>query len=80
MDLEKCLTDLYRYGFPRVHSSKDGWYVCVEMHVNATGAKFNVASEFGHQSPSSAASECLTRVDAILKGFRDGTNRLEVGK
>lgn len=78
MDLEQILAELYRYGLPRVHSSKNGWHVWIEMHVNATGAKFDVASEFGHKSPSEAANECLGRVEAILKGFRDGTNRLEV--
>ena len=80
MNLEQILAELYRYGFPRIHSNKNGWDAWVEMHVNATGAKFDVASEFGHATPSAAASECLSRVEAILKGFRDGTHRLEVMK
>lgn len=79
MDLEQTLAELHRYGFPMVFSRKEGWNVSIDMHVNATGAKFNVGSEYGHATPSAAASECLSRVEAILKGFREGANRLEVG-
>jgi len=69
MELEEILIELHRFGFPNVFCNKDGWRVSVDVHVNATGAKFDVGSDFKHHSPSSAASECLQRVQIIMRGF-----------
>jgi hypothetical protein len=40
------------------------------MHVNATGADFKIHSEFGHPTPTSAAAECLGRMNDVLKGIQ----------
>lgn len=78
--LEKTLIDLSRYGNPRVSRLDSGWHASIDMHVNATGAKFEVRSEFGHKTPIDAANECADRVKAIMSGFKNEIGRLEVVK
>lgn len=66
MVLEEILITLYRFGEPAVFSNKDGWSVNVDMHVNATGAKFSVRSEYKCATPTIAAEQCLSRVREML--------------
>ncbi|MDR3444725.1 hypothetical protein [Dyella sp.] len=78
MTLEQMLQAMERYGEPRVSRTGNGWVSSCDMHVNATGAKFEIRSEFGHATPGAAAAECLTRMRDILGGFGADVARLEV--
>lgn len=77
MSLESMLAAMQAYGAPRVGFYGGGWHAHLDMHVNATGAKFEVRSEFGHATPTSAASECLGRMRNILRGFGADVAKLE---
>ncbi len=70
MSLEQILAALARHGRTRIgqYGMSDGnWHCCVNMHVEAIGASFEVKSTFDHPSPMSAARQCAERVAAVLK-------------
>lgn len=67
--LEEILVELLNYGHPRVSHLKGGWYCHVEMNTNTVGSKFDVASEFNHPTPLSAANECRERIHTTLKAL-----------
>lgn len=72
LPLEEILRELERHGEPRLSLSKSsmgvpGWHCYTNMDVAASGARFEIKSEFGHPDPSSAARECLQRVQDCLK-------------
>jgi hypothetical protein len=60
--LDEALVDLCRYGKPKLSMMDGGWYCWIQMHVAAQGATFEIKSEFGHASPSSAVHECRERI------------------
>ncbi|WP_458068691.1 hypothetical protein [Rhodanobacter sp. BL-MT-08] len=68
-DLETVMLFLRKFGNPRLMSQTKGWMCAIDMHVNATGATFEIRSEFGHDTPKIAANECLDRVQAVLDGL-----------
>lgn len=71
MELEETLDDLARFGKPTLIRADRGWWCYIAMHVNATGAKFDVQSESDHMNPLNAALECRSRMLTILGGFGD---------
>lgn len=64
--LEEMLYALTKYGKPRLSHDGKGWYCAVEMYVTAAGVDFKVASDFGCNSPMSAATQCASRLDKAL--------------
>jgi hypothetical protein len=70
VSLEEMLFEMDAYGKPYVHRASGGWRVSVDMHVNATGAKFEIGSDFDHATPSEAATVCLQRMRDVLGGLR----------
>ena len=66
-DLEGVLSWLQNFGKPRLFCMRDGWHSAIEMHVSSVGAKFEVASEFGHPTPLAAAQQCAERVTQTLR-------------
>lgn len=68
-DLQELLLYMIRYGKPRMHYLEGGWYVKVEMNTNTKGTQFDVASEFGHSTPLSAAKECHERIINSMKAL-----------
>jgi hypothetical protein len=70
MPLEEHLLFLIRYGRPRVAYLDKGWFCTVQMNTNTTGTQFDVSSEFGHKTPSSAVKQCNERIDAALNQLK----------
>jgi len=68
-NLDDVLLDMSRYGQPKLSMHDNGWYCWIKMHVTSQGATFEVASEFGHQSPRAAVDECRARIVATIKQF-----------
>jgi hypothetical protein len=66
-DLQAMLTYMIRYGRPRLSYLDNGWYCKVEMNTNTAGTQFDVASDFGCQTPVLAAKECHQRIINALK-------------
>lgn len=65
--LDHVLQDLARFGAPRISMPNGtGWYCSVDVNVNATGAKFEVASDFRKENPMAAALECQQRLRSAL--------------
>ena len=71
-DLQELMVEMIKYGHPRVSHMQGGWYCCVQMNTNTTGAKFDISSEFSHPTPMSAAKECYTRIQTALKQLTNG--------
>lgn len=68
--LEDVLMDLAKWGNPRVSMpSGKGWYSSIEVNITPTGAKFEVASEFGMATPLAAALQCRERLMASVKAI-----------
>ena len=67
MELEELITHMVRFGKPRVSFISNGWYCKVEMNTNTSGTQFDVASEFDHPTPLSAARECHERIINAMK-------------
>lgn len=67
MPLEELMVYMIRYGKPRISYLDGGWYCKVEMNTNTSGTQFDVASEFSHKDPSTAARQCHERIIAALK-------------
>lgn len=70
--LEDLLIDLQRFGQPYLSMHNSGWHCSIKMHVAAVGATFDVRSEFGHATPSSAVRDCAERVAAALATMQRG--------
>lgn len=68
-DLQEMLLFLIRYGRPRLSYHDGGWYCKVEMNTNTKGTQFDIASEFNHPTPISAAKQCQERIDNALKAL-----------
>lgn len=66
-DLQELIMYMVRYGKPRISYITDGWYCKVEMNTNTKGTQFDIASEFSHPTPLSAAKECHERIVNALK-------------
>ena len=65
--LEDVLTELQRYGQPRLGIySERGWHAYIEVTVTAVGARFDIRSEYSHDTPLEAALECRKRLRAAL--------------
>jgi hypothetical protein len=77
MGLERTLLALASYGKPFVMLGSSGWHCSVDMHVNATGAKFEVKSSHDKASPTEAANECFARMRDILQGFVATVKKLD---
>lgn len=67
--LEDLLLLMVRWGKPRLSKQSDGWYCAVDVTVNAKGVEFKVQSDFDHESPFHAASDCHARLMVALKGL-----------
>lgn len=67
MELEELIVHMIRYGKPRVSYVSNGWYCKVEMNTNTKGTQFDIASEFDHPTPLSAARQCHERITSALK-------------
>jgi len=59
---EDKLVWLCRFGQPRVSNGGDGWNACIEMHVSAQGAKFEIRSDWKMCSPSAAVDMLIQRM------------------
>ena len=70
MDLEEILSELEKYGCPRIGKYSSGWHCKVEVHITSVGAEFEIASSFKNITPISAAKECLKR---LIKAIEDLT-------
>lgn len=70
LTLEELLTELTKYGRPRVGMFDGTWNCTVEMNTNTIGADFKCASDFKHTSPISAARQCLERVYKAIEAYR----------
>lgn len=67
MQLEELIVHMIRFGRPRVSYVSNGWYCKVEMNTNTKGTQFDIASEFDHPTPLSAARECHQRILSAMK-------------
>ena len=68
--LEDVLLELAKWGKPRVSMpGSKGWYSCVEVNITPTGAKFEVASEFGMETPLAAVLQCRERLRESVKAI-----------
>jgi hypothetical protein len=68
-DLQELMLYLIRYGRPRLSYLDGGWYCKVEMNTNTKGTQFDIASEFNHSTPMSAAKQCHERITNALKAL-----------
>lgn len=68
--LEDVLLELAKWGRPRISiPSSRGWYCCVEVNITLTGAKFEVSSDFGIETPLAAALQCRERLRESAKAI-----------
>lgn len=66
-NLGEVLTELSRYSMPSLREFDNGWWCSAELRVQVKGGEFKVSSEYRHATPLSAATECLHRVQDMLK-------------
>ena len=71
LSLERLLEVMCSYGKPTVHRMSGGWWVTCEMHVSSKGTTFKIESESKHTSPTTAAKECLDRIEQTLAHYRE---------
>lgn len=64
--LESKLDWLCGFGEPRLGRLDTGWYARVDMRVSVRGSAYEVRSEFGHATATSAIDECIERVKATV--------------
>lgn len=69
--LEKVLTEMTKYGKPRISFQGDGWYSCIVMNTNADGVSFDIQSEFKHKTPADALFQCRERMMAVISQYKD---------
>ncbi|MEO7065360.1 MAG: hypothetical protein ABI114_00465 [Rhodanobacter sp.] len=74
--LESMLLEMAHYGKPRL-GLLSGWHACIDMTVNATGAKFEIRSEFNHPTPTAATAECLQRMRDVMRGVASNVAQLD---
>ena len=67
LSLEEILLQLRNYGFPRIHSSKYGWHVSVEVTITPVGCTFEAKSDFCLSTPHMAAIQCHKRLVQAIK-------------
>ncbi len=67
LSLEDILFELKKFGFPRIHSSKHGWHVSVEVTITPIGCTFEAKSDFGLDTPHIAAIQCHNRLRQAIK-------------
>lgn len=72
MTLEETMTELLKYGKPRVgvYSSDETWHCTVEMNTNTVGATFECKSDFKQPTPTHAAKQCLERVLKAVEQYK----------
>jgi len=66
-DLNALLIDLSRWGKLFLMLGGRGWRCSIEVNVNTTGAKFEVASEGGASSPLEATLDLRDRLRVALQ-------------
>lgn len=69
--LEECLTELEKYGNPRVSKNDRTWHCNIEVFVTGKGTEFKVRSEFNHKTHAEAANLCYARLMAELKRIKE---------
>jgi hypothetical protein len=70
--LEELLDELGRYARLRLRmADNDTWSCHADLRIVTAGGTFEVRSEFGHRTPTAAASECLERVKAVVDSASD---------
>jgi len=72
-DLEQMLLELTQVGQPKLSLLDKGWHAWIKMNINAinaTGATFEIRSEFDHTTPAAAVAELRERVQASLKTLK----------
>lgn len=65
--LEELLTEMERFGKPRVGKYGTGWHSNIEVSITPVGAQFEIRSDFGLPTPLAAARECYDRLIAAMK-------------
>ena len=71
LSLAECLTELEKYGNPRL--SKDGgtWHCGLSVFVIGKGTEFKVRSDFNHSTIEDSARQCLSRLVAELRRIKE---------
>lgn len=65
LELDQALEMLCHWGRPKLFRMHSGWYCFVDIGLNAQGTLVTVDSSAHHESPTSAALECLERARAL---------------
>ena len=72
MSLEECLTELEKYGRPRLSKvSTGGWHACIDVFVTGKGVEFEVKSEFNCKNPVESANQCYQRLVKAIKQIKE---------
>lgn len=66
---EKLLWIDRTFGRPTVYRASNGWQCGVEMRTSASGAKFEVNSEFNCDTPSAAIDQLIARIRNVLESM-----------
>jgi hypothetical protein len=68
-EIASVLDRLAKYGNPTLIKGSRGWWCCIDIHVTAVGAKFEIKSESDHKFPAHAALECESRMMTALRAI-----------
>ena len=68
-DLADLLTELTRYGRPRLSFHDTGWHAKIEMHVESACASFDISTSFKEPTPLAAVVKLKQNIEATLKKY-----------
>jgi len=71
--VEETLTELCKYGNPKLSKMKRGWYAHIDVFVTGKGVGFEVASDFGMGTQRQALTMCYDRLVKALQKIKETT-------
>lgn len=71
LSLEECISELEKYGNPRLSKDSGTWHCSIKVFVIGEGTEFRVSSNFKHQRHREAANLCLSRLMLELQRIKE---------
>ena len=70
--IEGYLSELEKYGRPKLMKMQRGWYSGIEVFVSGQGVSFEVDSNYNHSTPTDSLALCCDRLKAALEKIKKG--------
>ena len=68
--LEDKLTELAKFGDPKLVKTNRGWWCYMEVFVTGKGVTVEVKGENGNETPRQAVDQCMERLEELMKSMR----------